>query len=213
MVRLPYNKDRQPQVIINGLRRPVHSATEDIDGDGRYDFVICEFGKWAGALRWWRNNGDGTFTKHTLKNQTGAIKTVVKDFNQDGSPDVLALFGQGDEGFYLFVNDGKGNFKEQRILRFPSTYGSSSFELFDFNQDGLEDIIYTAGDNADYSPLLKPYHGIRVFENQGDLNYEPTFFYPLHGAYGAKPRDYDMDGDIDIAAISFFPDFKKATRS
>ena len=31
----------------------------------------------------------------------------------------------------------------------------------------------------------------------------------MHGAYNAIPRDFDKDGDLDIAAISFFPDFKE----
>ena len=208
MVRLPYDETKQPRVIINQLKRPVHSATADFDGDGLYDFVISEFGKWTGCLAWWRNNGDGTFTKLILKNQTGAIKTELRDFNGDGKMDILALFGQGREGIYLFTNNGNATFSEKQILEFSSSYGSSFFELYDFNGDGMEDIIYTAGDNADYPPLAKPYHGIRVFENKGDDNYELSFFYPLYGAYAAKTRDFDQDGDIDIAAISFFPDFQ-----
>jgi hypothetical protein len=34
-----------------------------------------------------------------------------------------------------------------------------------------------------------------------------VFFYQLNGAYRALARDYDQDGDLDIAAISFFPDY------
>jgi hypothetical protein len=30
----------------------------------------------------------------------------------------------------------------------------------------------------------------------------------MHGASMAKAADFDADGDLDIAAISFFPDFK-----
>ena len=33
-------------------------------------------------------------------------------------------------------------------------------------------------------------------------------YQPLYGAYGALPRDFDLDGDMDIAAISFFPNFQ-----
>ncbi|MEZ4934360.1 MAG: VCBS repeat-containing protein [Saprospiraceae bacterium] len=69
-------------------------------------------------------------------------------------------------------------------------------------------MIYTNGDNADFPPINKPYHGIRIFENDGKNNFKEIFFYPLHGAYNAIPADFDKDGDLDIAAISFFPDFK-----
>jgi hypothetical protein len=32
-------------------------------------------------------------------------------------------------------------------------------------------------------------------------------FYPMHGASKAMAYDFDNDGDLDIAAVSFFPDF------
>src|SRR5258708_23228878 len=32
----------------------------------------------------------------------------------------------------------------------------------------------------------------------------------MNGAYKAMARDFDGDGDLDIAAISFFPDYGKA---
>jgi hypothetical protein len=82
--------------------------------------------------------------------------------------------------------------------------------LFDFDGDGNEDIIYTAGDNADYDPITKPYHGIRIFMNDGSNHFKESFFYPLNGAYKVIPSDYDNDGDIDMAAISFFPDYENS---
>jgi hypothetical protein len=80
-------------------------------------------------------------------------------------------------------------------------------ELVDFNDDGFDDILYVCGDNADKTPLLKDYHGIYIFLNDGNLNFGQSYFYHLNGAYKAMPRDYDLDGDLDIAAISFFPDY------
>ena len=44
--------------------------------------------------------------------------------------------------------------------------------------------------------------------NDGGNNFSESFFYPLYGAYKAIPADFDQDGDTDIAAISFFPDFE-----
>lgn len=120
------------------------------------------------------------------------------------------MFGQGDEGIFLYENQGKGQFKEIRLLTFPPSYGSSFCSLYDFNQDGQLDILYTAGDNADYPAIRKPYHGIRIFENKGRYQFEETFFYHLNGAYKAIPTDFDQDGDVDLAAISFFPDYEKS---
>jgi hypothetical protein len=133
----------------------------------------------------------------------------VSDLNGDGLPDVVALFGQGDEGIFVYYNKGGGQFEEVRALRFPPSYGSSYFDLFDFNGDGHLDIVYTCGDNADFPPVSKPYHGIRIFQNDGRGNFTEALFLPLPGAYAAIPADFDLDGDLDIAAISFFPNFEK----
>jgi len=80
----------------------------------------------------------------------------------------------------------------------------------DFNKDGLMDILVTNGDNGEYPSPPKRYHGIRLYLNRGGLRFEEAFFYPLNGAFCAMARDFDQDGDLDIAAISFFPDYEKS---
>ena len=77
----------------------------------------------------------------------------------------------------------------------------------DFNKDGFPDIVYTCGDNADYSPVLKPYHGVYIFLNDGKNNFTQKYFYPINGCYKAIAKDFDGDGDLDIATISFFADY------
>ncbi|MDN5216107.1 VCBS repeat-containing protein [Fulvivirgaceae bacterium BMA12] len=209
LMELPKNKEKKAGKIISGLRRPVHTALGDLNGDDLEDMVICEFAKWTGRLTWWEQTPAGKYKMHLLSGRPGAIKAYIKDLNQDGLPDVIALFGQGDEGIFAYYNQGNGNFTEETMIRFPPSYGSSYFNWVDFNGDGLEDIIYTAGDNADYLPLMKPYHGIRIYENDGSNRFSESFFFHQNGAYNAIPFDFDQDGDIDIASISFFPDYEK----
>ena len=141
------------------------------------------------------------------ENEPGSINAIVQDYNHDGLPDIWALFSQGDESIVLFTNKGNGVFEQEQVLRFPSIYGSSHFELNDFNRDGYPDILYTCGDNADYSQVLKPYHGVYIFLNDGKNHFSQKFFYPIHGCYKAIARDFDGDGDLDIATISFFADY------
>ena len=149
------------------------------------------------------------FEKKILSQLPGAIRSYIDDFNNDGLPDIMVLMAQAQEGIFLFLNKGKGIFETKKVLGFPPIYGSSSFELTDFNNDGYKDLLYTCGDNADYSSkALKYYHGVYIYLNDGKNNFSQKYFFPIHGCYKAMARDFDKDGDLDIAAISFFPDTK-----
>jgi hypothetical protein len=197
-----------PIPLFDKLARPVQIAEADLNKDGKQDYIVCEFGNLTGALSWMENLGNDKFEHHLLRAFPGAIKTYVDDYNHDGLPDIWALFAQGEEGIFLFTNKGNGNFEQKEVLRFPPVYGSSSFELVDLNNDGFPDIVYTCGDNADYSRVLKPYHGVYIFLNDGKNNFTQKYFYHIDGCYKAIARDFDGDGNIDIATISFFADYK-----
>lgn len=209
LLELPKAKDKSTRVLLKNLQRPVHSVRADLNDDGKMDFITCEFAKWTGSLSWWKQLDNGGYQRNILKQQPGATKAYLEDMDHDGRKDIIALFGQGNEGVWIFYNEGEGNFREEQVLALESSYGSSYLSLFDYNGDGHLDFIYTAGDNADYPPVLKPYHGIRIFENDGKNAFSEVFFYQLNGAYNAIPNDFDGDGDMDIAAISFFPDFQE----
>lgn len=193
--------------LIPNLQRPVFMEYGDLNNDGLEDIVACEYGNLLGKLVWYENMGMGTYSAHILKPQPGAIKAIIKDINNDGFKDIVVLMAQGDEGVFLYENKGNGTFNEKRLLTFLPLNGSQYIELADFNNDGFEDLIYVCGDNADKTPILKNYHGIYIYLNDGNFNFEQSYFYQLNGAYKAMARDYDLDGDIDIAAISFFPDY------
>ncbi|GAB3990777.1 hypothetical protein GCM10028807_18600 [Spirosoma daeguense] len=194
-------------IAIPDLQRPVFMAYGDLNADGLEDVVACEFGNQTGQLAWYENNGKGGYAKRILRAKPGASTAIIKDANNDGLPDIYVLMAQGDEGVFLYENKGNGKFQEKRLLTFLPLNGSQYIELADFNKDGFDDIVYVCGDNADKTPILKKYHGIYIFLNDGKSNFRQAYFYQLNGAYKAMIRDYDLDGDLDIAAISFFPDY------
>ncbi|WP_422104319.1 FG-GAP repeat domain-containing protein [Winogradskyella sp.] len=203
---LPKSPGVKASVPITRLQRPVHSDYGDLNGDGTMDIVVSEFGKWTGALSVFINN-QGNYTKKVLLATPGAIKSYMKDMNNDGHLDIVALFAQGAEGIDIYYNDGKANFKRDRVLKFSPSMGGSFMNLIDYNDDGHLDIIFTAGDNADYKPVMKPWHGIYIFLNDGNNSFKQELFIHHNGAYNAVVEDFDCDGDKDIAAISFFPDW------
>lgn len=193
-------------LLIDSIKRPVNIEMEDLNNDDEDDFVVSAFGNYTGALLAYEKTDTG-FKRHVLHSLPGTRRTIIKDFNKDGLKDILALITQGDEQIILLINEGKFKFRPQVLKRFSPVFGSSYFDLIDFNKDGYIDILYTNGDNADYSPTLKPYHGVRIFLNDGRNQFAEKWFFPMHGASQALARDFDKDGDLDIAAISFFPDF------
>ena len=208
LVKIPNGSNGPGGIVIDSLQRPVHTTLSDLDEDGYQDLLICEFGKYTGALNLYAGMPNEKFKKVTLHPKPGAIKTYVKDMNGDGRKDVVALFAQADEGIDIFFNQGNHQYKRQRVISFPPGYGSSSFQLKDINLDGFDDIIYTAGDNADFKHILRPYHGIYLYLNNGKNAFKQEEFIALPGAYDARMEDFDVDGDQDIAAISFFPDWQ-----
>lgn len=197
---------RGPRVVLDSLLRPVFARQFDFDGDGRPEILVCEYGDNRGRLALYRDTGFG-YERGVLEAGPGAIRFEIRDMTGDGVPDIVALFAQGDERIVLFENDGGGGFSRSRVLaRFPPVYGSMYFSMHDFNGDGSMDIIYVNGDNFDYSRVLKPYHGVRILENNGRNEFAERYFFPLYGAARAEVADFDKDGDLDILATSNFAD-------
>lgn len=197
------------QILIDSVKRPVYFEKVDLNSDNNKDFVVCAFGNYTGDLSIYEHTGQSEYKRHTLSTLPGSRRTLTLDFNRDGLVDILALFTQGDEQITLFINEGNFKFKQKKLLSFPPVYGSTYFEIVDFNKDGRFDILYTNGDNSDYSQIFKPYHGVRIYLQDTDGNFSESWFYPMNGASKAVAIDFDLDGDLDIAAFSFFPDFVK----
>ena len=200
---------KQQRVLGKYLKRPVNFLLSDFDKDGRTDVFMCNFGHYTGSFTLFEKTNSGAFkARQLLDNNPGARKAEGVDLNGDGWEDIVVLMTQGDEAITAYINkQGKG-FEQRILMRFPPVYGSSYFELTDWDHDHDLDIIYTNGDNADYSFSLKNYHGVRCFINQGDLEFEELFFVPIYGATKSLTEDFDKDGDMDIAVISYFADFE-----
>jgi hypothetical protein len=127
--------------------------------------------------------------------------------DKDGRKDIVALFSQADESVYVFFQKPGLKFEAKRVLRFPPDHGTTDMFMIDYNKDGLTDIITANGDNADYSIVLKEFHGLRIHLNKGNNRFEEVFFYPIYGATKVLAEDFDKDGDVDFAVNCFYPDF------
>lgn len=195
--------------VVDNLFRPVFIKTTDLNEDGINEILICEFGNRTGQLSMLVKSGMG-YQKSSLLLVSGTTKLEIEDMNADGLNDIVVLASQGNEGVYILYNEGKLKFKTDQVIQVQPEYGSSWFQLVDYNNDGHLDLVLTNGDNGDFSVFGKPYHGVRLFINNGLNQFSEEWFYPIYGATRVLAEDYDLDGDLDFAVMSFFPDYTAA---
>ncbi|MEZ4899037.1 MAG: VCBS repeat-containing protein [Saprospiraceae bacterium] len=199
--------DSLTSVVIGDLHRPVYTVFADLNGDGEDEILLAEFGNKTGDLALVAKDDSGKYQKRILLEVPGIIRILVRNMDQDDQPDLVVLASQGNEGVYILSNLGNLEFSSRQVIRLPSVYGSSWIELVDMDQDQDQDIVLANGDNADYSYSLKPYHGIRIFTNDGNNSFSQAWFYPVYGATRVIAEDFDQDKDVDLLVTAYFADY------
>jgi hypothetical protein len=113
---------------------------------------------------------------------------------------------QAREVVRAYVQQQAGRFTSVELIESPPSYGSSSVSLADIDNDGIDEILYTTGDNGDYdAPPFKPYHGVYIYKRSKPLTYAQISFDRFDGAYGVHVRDFDLNGQVDQLSFSYFP--------
>ncbi len=205
------NLSGKPQLnqLATELPRPVQTLSADFDKDGQQEVVICGQGGVKGGVYLLKMDAARkTYKQTSITDRPGAAQAITGDFNKDGWIDVMVLYGAVDEGLAMYLNNKKGGFDAKELLKFPPVNGSTSFQLADIDHDGDMDLVYSCGYNFRDSRILKPYHGLYIFENTGNFNFKQKWFYPINGCTKAVAADFDDDGDLDIATVAFFADMK-----
>lgn len=219
--RGPGEETFEPIVLASGLGRVADVRVADLDGDGREDFLVAEFG-WrdTGGVWLYRNRGDDAeplqFSAERIDSRPGAIHLPLHDFDGDGSLDFAALVSQEFETVDVFLNalgrrdafpggQRRRPFDRYQVWAGPDlTFGSSGLEVVDLDGDGQADFLLTNGDAFDNAYAV-PSQGVHWLRGRGGLRFEHQRLTELTGAYAARACDIDLDGDLDVIAVSWLP--------
>jgi enediyne biosynthesis protein E4 len=153
----------------------------------------------------YRNNGDGTFTDVSeaagVSDQKGyyGLGVAWSDIDNDGDLDLFVANDMTPN--YLYLNDGKGRFKEVGFVAGVAVAADSQVQagmgvdVADYDSDGLLDIFVTHF-SKEYNTLYRNL-GKGMFR---DDSYEVGLALPSlpYLGWGTKFFDVDCDGDLDV---------------
>jgi hypothetical protein len=180
-------------------------AVDDFDGDGDYDLFVSAMGV-NSQLRYFRNEGDGTFTDVTeeagILGLTGGLNIVQADYDNDGRLDLLVLRGgwMGRGGHYpksLLHNDGGGRFSDvTEAAGITGEFPSQTAVWRDFNGDGWLD-LFVGNEASHHDPSPS-----QLFRGNGDGTFTECAAEAgvalSEFVKGVTAADYDDDGRPDI---------------
>ncbi len=212
------NHQFEPVTLLDRVGRVADVRAADIDADGDLDLAVAIFGwRSTGQVVLLENIGeadeDGVpyFEPIVLDPRPGAIHVPVVDLDGDGRLDVVAVLSQQFETVMAYLQRDDWDFEPRILFAAPHPdWGSAGIEVVDLDGDGDLDVVAVNGDTLDNS-VLKPFHGVYWLENQGTYPFTFHSLATLAGATKVRTADLDGDGDLDVAASSFLPQFPMAT--
>ena len=192
-------------------------ALIDVDNDGWVDLFVANDTQ---PNKLYRNNHNGTFTDIAVEagvaysdagKKRAGMGADAADFDQSGK-ESLVIGNFTNESLSLYHNDGSGLFSDSSGASGIASPSATSLTFgtlfFDYDLDGLPDILAVNGHVADDISVVQPtIHYAEpplLFHNNGNGKFEEVtdkvgsaLRQPIVGR-GVAYLDFDNDGDLDL---------------
>lgn len=206
-----------------GLDKPgkgLGIAMADFDRDGKLDIVVAN----DSMLEFlYRNKGNGTFEEVGLNAEVavdGDGRTFAgmgvdfDDYNNDGLPD-LVITDLANQKYALYKNNGDGSFTYDTYMSgiggMTLLHSGWGIRFFDYDNDGLKDLLITQGHDLDTIqlnfPQLRYKEPMLLARNTGkrfvDVSSKSgAVFQQAWVGRGLAVGDLDNDGRVDAVVTT-----------
>jgi tetratricopeptide (TPR) repeat protein len=196
--------DVAPATGLNFTSMAGGLVVDDFENNGLLDIVVSSYDV-CQPLRFFHNNGDGTFTDRTaqsgLASQLGGLNMIQADYNNDGCMDLLVLRGAWEFPVRksLLRNNCDGTFTDvtrEAGLAEPATRTQTAVWA-DINNDGLLD-LFVGNENGPS----------QLFLNKGNETFQDisatSGVNKIAFTKGVTAADYDNDGYADFYVSNLY---------
>ena len=186
--------------LLKGLNRPTKYF--EFQHNGASHSILLEYGIRLGKVTLFRDMKE-VFTI----NLSGGIDCEIIQELENQKTILYVLFAQEHECIIRLTLGLNDEVQQDVLIKKQPGWGFTAMDILDFDNDGKLEILTSNGDTTEFRSHPRNYHGIRSYDIAQDTLNE-SWFVPVHGVMDFISFDYDDDGQLDLASVSYFGDFK-----